>query len=80
MPVFLMENSLYSCMTWFQDWDFHDDQWGALHSEALSFTVNVAQTQVDVSANALHRLCGQRAAQVLSIGPGRGQAKAKPAE
>lgn len=74
MPVFLMEISLYSRITRFQD--LQDDQ---LHSEALSFTVNVAQTQVDVSADALHRLYGQRAAQVLSIGPGRGQAKAKPA-
>lgn len=39
----------------------------------------MAQTQVDVSADALHRLYGQRAAQVLSVGPRRGQAKAKPA-
>lgn len=53
---------------------------GALHSEALSFAVDVAQTQVDVSADALHRLYGQRAAQVLSVGPGRGQAETKPAE
>lgn len=28
----------------------------ALHSEALSFAVDMAQTQVDVSADALHRL------------------------
>lgn len=54
------------------------DQRGALHSEALSFAVDVAQTQVDVSADALHRLYGQRAAQVLSVGPGRRQAEAKP--
>lgn len=53
---------------------------GALHSEALSFAINVAQTQVDVSADALHRLYRQRAAQVLSVGPGRGQAEAKSAE
>lgn len=53
---------------------------GALHSEALSFAVDVAQTQVDVGADALHRLYGQRAAQVLGVGPGRGQAEAKPAE
>lgn len=39
----------------------------------------MAQTQVDVSANALHRLYGQRAAQVLSVRPRRGQAEAKPA-
>lgn len=50
-----------------------------LHSEALSFAVDVAQTQVDVGADALHRLYGQRAAQVLSIGPGGGQAETKPA-
>lgn len=39
----------------------------------------MAQTQVDVGADALHRLYGQRAAQVLGVGPRRGQAKAKPA-
>lgn len=51
----------------------------ALHSEALSFAVDVAQTQVDVGADALHRLYGQGAAQVLGVGPGRGQAEAEPA-
>lgn len=51
----------------------------ALHSEALSFAVNVAQTQVDVGANALHGLNGQSAAQVLGVGPRRGQAEAKAA-
>lgn len=38
----------------------------------------MAQTQVDVGADALHRLYGQRAAQVLSVGPGCGQAETKP--
>ena len=50
-----------------------------LHPEALSFPVDVAQTQVDVRADALHRLYGQRAAQVLGVGPGGGQAEAEPA-
>lgn len=35
--------------------------WG-LHSEAFSFAIDVAQTQVDVGADALHGLYGQRAA------------------
>lgn len=52
---------------------------GALHSEALSFAVDVAQTQVDVGADALHGLQGQGAPQVLGVGPGRGQAEAEPA-
>lgn len=61
---------------------YKGDQWGggALHSEALSFAIDVAQTQVDVSADALHRLYGQRTSQVLSVGPGCGQAEPKPAE
>lgn len=59
---------------------FRVDHRGALHSEALSLTIDVAQAQVDVCADALHRLYGERAAQVLSVGPGGGQAEAKPAE
>lgn len=52
----------------------------ALHSEALSFAVDVAQTQVDVGADALHRLYGERAAEVLSVGPGCGQPEAEPTD
>lgn len=54
-------------------------QTGALHSEALSFAVDVAQTQVDVGADALHGLQGQGAPQVLGVGPGCGQAEAEAA-
>lgn len=49
-----------------------------LHTEALSFAVDVAQTQVDVGADALHRLYGEGAAKVLSVGPGCGQPEAEP--
>lgn len=41
------------------------------HSEALSFAIDVAQSQVHVGPDALHGLGGQRAAQVLGVGPGR---------
>lgn len=47
--------------------------------EALSFAIDVAQTQVNVCADALHRLYGQGTPQVVGVGPGRGQAEAKPA-
>lgn len=52
---------------------------GTSHPEALSFAVDVAQTQVDVGADALHGLQRQGAPQVLGIGPGGGQAESKPA-
>lgn len=42
-----------------------------LHSEALSFAIDVAQPQVHVRTNALHGLDGQRPSQVLGVGPGR---------
>lgn len=48
------------------------------NSEALSFAINVAETQVDVRANALHRLDGQGTSQVFGVRPRCRQAKAKP--
>lgn len=53
---------------------------GSSDSEALSLAVDVAEAQVDVSTDALHGLDGQRAAQVLGIGSGGGQAEAKTVE
>lgn len=51
-----------------------------LHSETLSFAIDVAQTQVDVGPDALHGLDGQRTSQVLGVGPGRREAETKAAE
>lgn len=59
-------------------WLYKDYQQETLHPEALSFAVNVAQTQINIGADALHRLDGQRATKVLCVGPRRGQAEAKP--
>lgn len=62
-------NPLHSCV---------EDLWRVLHSEALSFAVDVAQTQIHISADALHRLYRQGASQVLSVGPRRRQAEPEP--
>lgn len=48
-----------------------------LDSEALSFAVDVAQTQVNVCADTLHGLNGQGASQVLCVGSGGRETKAK---
>lgn len=55
------------------------NQW-ASHSKAFPFTVNVAQSQVDVRTDALHGLNGQRTSQVLGIGAGCGQTETEPVE
>lgn len=48
------------------------------NSEALPLAINVPETQVDVCADALHRLDGQGTSQVFGIRPRRRQTKAKP--
>lgn len=54
MPVFMVGGPL--CTPAWPDFKvgIYDDD--LLHAETLSFAVDVAQTQVDVGADALHRL------------------------